>query len=110
MNHPLIPQVTPQELKQRLDAGEDLFLLDVREPHEREICSIGGELIPKGTVAESLGRIPRDKEVVVYCRSGGRSQAVAQELKAFYGFERVSNLAGGVLRWSDDVDPSVVKY
>ncbi len=110
MNTHLIPQVTPIELKQRLDAGEDLFLLDVREPYEREICSIGGELIPKGTVSANLERIPRDKEVVVYCRSGGRSQAVAQELKGLYGFERVSNLAGGVLRWSDDVDPGVVKY
>ncbi len=110
MNTQVIPQITPTELKQRLDAGEDLFLLDVREPHEREICSIGGELIPKGSVAQNLGRIPRDKEVVVYCRSGGRSQAVAQELKGLFGYERVINLAGGVLRWSDEVDPSVVKY
>jgi rhodanese-related sulfurtransferase len=110
MNNPQIPQLSPRDLKQRLDAGDDLFLLDVREPHEREICSIGGELIPKGTVAQNLDKIPRDKEVVVYCRSGGRSQAVAQELKGLFGYERVANLAGGVLRWSDEVDSSVVKY
>ncbi len=110
MNIPQIPQLTPRDLKQRLDSGEDLFLLDVREPHEREICSIGGELIPKGTVAQNLDKIPRDKEVVVYCRSGGRSQAVAQELKGLFGYERVINLAGGVLRWSDEVDSTVVKY
>ncbi len=105
-----IPQITPQELKARLDRGEDLFLLDVREPHERPICNIGGELIPKDTVADNLSRLPRDKEIVVYCRSGGRSQWVAQELKGKHGFERVANLAGGMLRWSDDVDPSVQKY
>jgi rhodanese-related sulfurtransferase len=105
-----IPQISPQELKQRLDQGDDLFLLDVREPHEREICNIGGELIPKGVVHEHLARIPEGKEIVVYCRSGGRSQAVAQELKSRYGYSRVLNLAGGMLRWSDDVDPQVVKY
>lgn len=105
-----IPQITPTELKERLDRGDDLFLLDVREPHEKDICSIGGELIPKGTVENNLSRIPRDREVIVYCRSGGRSQAVAQELKTKHGFSQVANLAGGMLRWSDDVDPSVTKY
>lgn len=105
-----IPQLSPKDLKARLDAGEDLFLLDVRELHERDICNIGGELIPKDTVAQNLARIPRDKEVVVYCRSGGRSNWVAQELVSRHGYTQVSNLAGGMLRWSDDVDPSVTKY
>lgn len=105
-----IPQVTPQELKERLDKGERLFLLDVREPHEREICAIGGELIPMKSVVARVGEIPKDVDVVVYCRSGGRSQSVARELALHHGFTRVSNLAGGVLRWSDDVDPTVVKY
>lgn len=104
-----IQQITPQQLKARLDAGDDLFLLDVREPNEREICNIGGELIPKDTVVHNLDRLPRGKEIVVYCRSGGRSQWVAEQLKV-HGFERLSNLAGGMLRWSDDVDPSVRKY
>ena len=106
----MIPQITPTELKQRLDRGEDLFLLDVREPSERAICNIGGEIIPKDIVAQNLERLPRDKEIVVYCRSGGRSQAVAQELRIKHGFQNVSNLAGGMLRWSDDVDPSMCKY
>jgi len=105
-----IPQITPQQLKARLDAGEDLFLLDVRELHERDICNIGGELIPKDTVAHNLDRIPKDKEIVVYCRSGGRSDWVARELVGRHGYARVSNLAGGMLRWSDDVDPSAQKY
>jgi adenylyltransferase/sulfurtransferase len=105
-----IPQITPQQLKARLDAGEDLFLLDVREVHERDICNIGGELIPKDTVANNLDRIPNDKEIVVYCRSGGRSDWVARELVGRHGFTKVSNLAGGMLRWSDDVDPTMKKY
>jgi adenylyltransferase/sulfurtransferase len=105
-----IPQITPLELKQRLERGDDLFLLDVREPHEREICHIGGELIPKDTVLANLAKLPRDKEIVVYCRSGGRSQAIAQNLKTGHGFTKVINLAGGVLRWSDEVDARVVKY
>jgi rhodanese-related sulfurtransferase len=107
---PVIPQVTPKELKARLDAGEDLFLLDVREPHERDICNIGGELIPKDTVSAHLDLLPKDKEIIVYCRSGGRSQRIAEELKGRHGFQNVANLSGGMLRWSDDVDPSVQKY
>ena len=107
---PTIPQITPQELKARLDAGEDIFLLDVRELHERDICNIGGELIPKDTVVQNLQRIPKDKEVVVYCRSGGRSDWVARELVGRHGYATVSNLAGGMLLWSDDVDPSFKKY
>jgi rhodanese-related sulfurtransferase len=107
---PVIRQITPQDLKARLDAGEDLFLLDVREPHEREICNIGGELIPKDTVSAHLDLLPRDKEIVVYCRSGGRSQRVAEELASQHGFTNLTNLSGGMLRWSDDVDPSVRKY
>ena len=110
MSTPTIPQVAPKELKARMDAGEDLFLLDVREPHEREICNIGGELIPKDTVAQNLERIPKDREVVVYCRSGGRSDWIARELVGRHGYTKVSNLAGGMLRWSDDVDPSFKKY
>ena len=107
---PTIPQITPQELKARLDAGEDIFLLDVRELHERDMCNIGGELIPKDTVVQNLQRIPKDKEVVVYCRSGGRSDWVARELVGRHGYATVSNLAGGMLLWSDDVDPSFKKY
>jgi adenylyltransferase/sulfurtransferase len=110
MSTPIIQQITPKELKARMDAGEDLFLLDVREPHERDICNIGGELIPKDTVTQHLEKIPKDKEVVVYCRSGGRSDWIAQELVGRHGYTKVSNLAGGMLRWSDDVDPSFKKY
>jgi adenylyltransferase/sulfurtransferase len=106
----MVKQITPKELKARLDAGESIPMIDVREPHEREICHIGGDLIPKGTVTQHLDSIPKEGDVVIYCRSGGRSQMVAQELEAQHGYKNLINLVGGVLRWSDEVDPSVQKY
>jgi adenylyltransferase/sulfurtransferase len=101
--------ITPKDLKAQIDETGPIRLLDVREPFESEICSIGGELIPKDTVLTNLERLPRDKEIVVYCRSGGRSQWIAEQLQRV-GFEQLSNLAGGILRWSDEVDPGVRKY
>ena len=104
-----IPQMTPTELKQRLDAGADIFVLDVREPFEYQIANIGGTLIPLNEVPQRLGEIDREREVVVHCKSGGRSQRAAEFL-AQQGYAKVSNLAGGILAWSSDVDPGVPKY
>ena len=104
-----IPQVSVQELKQRLDAGDDLFLLDVREPYEVQIAQIGGYLIPQNDVPSRLGELDPAKEIVVHCRSGARSQRIAELLRA-NGFQRVSNLAGGILAWSDEIDPKIQKY
>jgi adenylyltransferase/sulfurtransferase len=104
-----IPQLTVKELKRRIDAGEDAYILDVREPYEYRIANIGGTLIPQNEVPGRLAEIDRDREVVVLCRSGSRSQRVAEFLKQV-GFPRVVNLAGGVLAWSDEIDPRVRKY
>ena len=104
-----IPQLSVKEFKRRRDAGEDLFLLDVREPYEYKIAEIGGTLIPQNDVPNRLAEIPRDREVVVQCRSGGRSQKIAEFLKQA-GYEKVVNLAGGILAWSDEIDPAVKKY
>jgi rhodanese-related sulfurtransferase len=104
-----IPQMTVQELKQRRDAGEDIFLLDVREPHEYQIANIGGTLIPMNQVPQRLAEIDRNREIVVQCRSGARSQRVAEFLAA-QGYANVKNLAGGILAWSDQIDPKVPKY
>jgi molybdopterin/thiamine biosynthesis adenylyltransferase/rhodanese-related sulfurtransferase len=104
-----IPQLTVKELKQRRDAGEDIFLLDVREPYEFQIAQIGGKLIPQNDVPQRLADIPRDREIVVHCRSGARSQRIAEFLKQA-GYQNVVNLAGGILAWSDEIDPSVQKY
>ena len=104
-----IPQMTVKELKQRIDAGEDVFILDVREPYEYQIAHIGGTLIPQNDVPQRLAEIDRDREIVVQCRSGARSQRVAEFLVQS-GYPRVANLAGGILAWSDEIDPSVKKY
>jgi molybdopterin/thiamine biosynthesis adenylyltransferase/rhodanese-related sulfurtransferase len=104
-----IPQLSVRELKRRMDADENLFILDVREPFEYQIANIGGKLIPQGEVPQRLAEIDRDREIVVQCKSGGRSQRIAEFLKQS-GFPSVVNLAGGILAWSDQIDPSVPKY
>jgi sulfur-carrier protein adenylyltransferase/sulfurtransferase len=104
-----IPQLTVKELKARRDSGKDVFLLDVREPYEYQIAQIGGTLIPQNDVPNRLAEIPRDREIVVQCRSGARSQRIAEFLKQS-GYTQVANLAGGILAWSDEIDPKVQKY
>jgi molybdopterin/thiamine biosynthesis adenylyltransferase/rhodanese-related sulfurtransferase len=104
-----IPQITVKELKRRIDAGEDVQLIDVREPYEYQIAQIGGKLIPQNDVPNRLAEIDRDREVVVHCRSGARSQRIA-ELLVQAGYPKVVNVAGGILAWSDEIDPSIQKY
>jgi molybdopterin/thiamine biosynthesis adenylyltransferase/rhodanese-related sulfurtransferase len=104
-----IPQMSVKELKQRREAGEDVYVLDVREPYEYQIANIGGALIPQNDVPKRLNEIDRDREIVVQCRSGQRSQRIAEYL-AQQGYPNVKNLAGGILAWSDEIDPSVKKY
>jgi len=101
---------TVTELKTKMDAKEDFFLLDVREPNEYQIGRIpGSTLIPLGEVPQRVNEIPRDKEIIVHCKMGGRSAKAATFLRQ-QGFTRVKNLKGGILDWSDKIDPSVPKY
>lgn len=102
-------EMSVQELKERLDKGETVKVIDVREPDEAEICDIGGELIPMGQILQHLDDIPTDRPVVFHCRSGKRSGKVVEKLEE-EGFDNVYNLEGGILAWSDEVDPSVPKY
>ena len=104
-----IPQISVKELKARLDAKEDLFILDVREPYEYKIANIGGHLIPLNTIPDHISELDPKREIIVQCRSGARSQKAA-ELLAQNGFTKVSNLTGGILAWSAEVDPTVQKY
>ena len=106
---PNIPITHVEDLKARRDRGEDVFVLDVREPHEYAICNIGGHLIPLGTLPQRLGELDPKREMVVHCRSGVRSMQACEFLVA-NGFTKVSNLAGGILAWADKVDPKMVKY
>ncbi|PYV48315.1 MAG: molybdenum cofactor biosynthesis protein MoeB, partial [Acidobacteria bacterium] len=98
-----------EELKQRLDRGEDLFVLDVREPHEYQICNLGGHLIPLGDLPNRVSELDTSKEIVAHCRSGVRSAKAVNFLRQA-GFKKVHNLAGGILAWADRVDPTMPKY
>jgi len=104
-----IPQLSVKELKRRIDAGEDVYLIDVREPYEYKIAQIGGKLIPQDEVPRRLAEIDRDREVIVHCHSGVRSQRIAEFLKQA-GYPRVVNLIGGIHAWSEEIDPRVQKY
>ena len=104
-----IPEITPRDLKTRLDRGDDLFLLDVREPHEYQICNINGTLIPLGDLPNRVSELDGTREIVAYCRSGKRSADAIQFLRQA-GFKKLLNLKGGILAWADDVDPSMPKY
>jgi adenylyltransferase/sulfurtransferase len=105
-----IPEITPSELARKQQRRDDFDLIDVREPHEWAIARIpGARLVPLGTFTESLSSFDSARDIVVTCKMGGRSAKAVRQLQAA-GFKRVWNLAGGILRWSDDVDPSVPKY
>jgi molybdopterin/thiamine biosynthesis adenylyltransferase/rhodanese-related sulfurtransferase len=104
-----VPEIQPEELKQRLDAGEDIFILDVREPHEYQICNLNGHLIPLGDLPKRVHELDSSREIVAHCRSGVRSSKAVGFLRQA-GFRKVKNLAGGVLAWSDRVDPKMPKY
>jgi len=104
-----VPEMTPRELKARLDRGDDLYILDVREPHEYEICNIGGHLMPLGELSRRVHELDSSREIVAHCRSGKRSADAAEFLRKA-GFRKIWNLKGGILAWSDEVDPSVPKY
>jgi adenylyltransferase/sulfurtransferase len=104
-----IPEITPTELKARLDRGDDLFILDVREPHEYQICNLNGHLIPLGELPKRASELDSSREIVAHCRSGKRSADAVQFLQQA-GFRKIWNLKGGILAWSDEVDPSVPKY
>jgi adenylyltransferase/sulfurtransferase len=104
-----IPEITVEELKQRLDAKDDLFILDVREPHEYQICNLNGYLIPLNDLPKRVNELDPSKDMVVHCRSGGRS-AKAVEFLRQAGFTKAKNLTGGILAWADRIDPKVPKY
>src|SRR5271157_1677926 len=104
-----VPEIQVEELKRRLDAGEELFVLDVREPHEYQICNISGHLIPLGDLPKRAHELDSSREIVAHCRSGIRSAKAVTFLQQA-GFKKVHNLAGGILAWADRVDTKMPKY
>jgi molybdopterin/thiamine biosynthesis adenylyltransferase/rhodanese-related sulfurtransferase len=105
-----MPDITPAELSERISKGDKPRLVDVREPFEWNICHIeGATLIPLAQLEQKLDELPRDEEIIVYCRSGARSARAAEFMRG-RGFANVRNLLGGVNRWAVDVDPSMRRY
>lgn len=102
--------ISVTELHNLQQNGADIQLIDIREPFEAEICSIGGELIPMGEVLANLDKIHRDKQVVIHCKSGGRSSNLIQYLEQNYQFTNLYNLQGGILAWAREIDPSISTY
>lgn len=101
--------ITPTELDQWQKTNEAFQLIDVREPFEAQIATIGGELMPLGQLESFVGQIAKDKKVVVHCRSGKRSADAIRQLESM-GFDNLYNLEGGILAYSDQVDGTVPKY
>ena len=103
-------EITVRELKSKQDNNEDFQLIDVREDNERAFTNIGGDHISMGSLMQNLDKINKDKDVVIYCRSGSRSGQVVSFLEANQGFENLYNLKGGILAWADEIDDSIKKY
>lgn len=103
-------ELTVQEYKALRDSGEDHVLIDVREPYEVEITEMGGQNIPLAQIMGAADSIPRDKKVVLHCRSGKRSGNAVKALEAQHGFENLYNLAGGILAWGAEIDSSITQY
>jgi len=103
-------EITAEELKAKLENGENIILIDVREPHEYEINRIhGSKLIPLSKLPEMVNELDQTSEIVLYCKMGGRSARAVQFLREL-GFTRVKNLAGGIDAWIEKVDPNMPKY
>ncbi|MGA2339112.1 MAG: ThiF family adenylyltransferase [Terracidiphilus sp.] len=104
-----IPEIQVEELKRRLDAREDIFVLDVREPHEYQIVNIKGHLIPLGDLPTRIHELDSSREIVVHCKSGMRSAKAVDFLRKS-GFKHAANLTGGILAWADRIDTTLPKY
>jgi adenylyltransferase/sulfurtransferase len=110
VSEPVVQTITPREVAAKLANGEDFDLIDVREPNEWQIGHIeGARLVPLSTFPDAIAGLDPSREIVLQCKSGGRSGKAAEALIQA-GFKNVSNLVGGILRWSDEVDPSIPKY
>ena len=113
MMRPVVPEITPTELKERTERGDSFVLVDVREANEIEIADLPDQYdpihIPVNEFVARMDELDRDKEIVVYCRSGGRSGwAIRQMIAA--GYTDVWNLKGGILAWREQIDPSLTAY
>jgi rhodanese-related sulfurtransferase len=105
----MIKEISVHDLQKLKNENVDFFLLDVREPFESEICSLGGTLISMNELPARVAELDPKKLTIVYCRSGGRSGKIVAWLEQ-QGFEKVYNLQGGVTSWAREIDSSMATY
>ena len=103
-------EVSVDELKEKIDNKEDFVLVDVREQNEFDICSLGGLEIPMSQIMARYQEIPKDKPVIIHCKSGKRSANVISALEQNFGYDNLSNLEGGILAWADEIDTEMDQY
>jgi rhodanese-related sulfurtransferase len=105
----IVAEISVSQLKTRLENGEEVFLLDVREPFEHEIANLKGQLVPLGELPARLDELDKEQEIVVYCHHGNRSRYAAEFLQN-QGFRSVKNLTGGIEAWATEIDLAMPHY
>ena len=106
----MVKQITVRELQQKMEKHEDFQLIDVREDFEYEMSNLGGKLIPLGSILTEAFQIAKDKPVIVMDRTGRRSAAAIMQLEQQFGYDNLYNLEGGILAWSEQIDPTIEIY
>ena len=103
--------ISPIQLKELIDlSNNDFQLVDIRDEYEFDICCIGGEKINMYSITDNLDKLSREKKIIIYCRTGSRSATIASLLEKRFSFKNVYNLDGGIMKWRQDVDPSIKEY
>ena len=103
--------ISPVQLKELIDSSNNDFqLIDIRDEYEFDICCIGGEKINMYSITDSLDKLSREKKIIIYCRPGSRSATIVSLLEKNFSFKNVYNLDGGIMKWRQDVDPSIKEY
>ncbi len=103
--------ISPVQLKELIDSSNNDFqLIDIRDEYEFDICCIGGEKINMYSITDSLDKLSREKKIIIYCRTGSRSATIVSLLEKNFSFKNVYNLDGGIMKWRQDVDPSIKEY
>jgi len=103
--------ISPAQLKELIDSSNNDFqLIDIRDEYEFDICCIGGEKINMYSITDSLDKLSREKKIIIYCRTGSRSATIVSLLEKNFSFKNVYNLDGGIMKWRQDIDPSIKEY
>ena len=103
--------ISPVQLKELIDSSNNDFqLIDIRDEYEFDICCIGGEKINMYSITDNLDKLSKEKKIIIYCRTGSRSATIVSLLEKRFSFKNVYNLDGGIMKWREDIDPSIKEY